>query len=107
MRDASMLTAIRPRCGSVPGGARRGQRGAGRLKAMVWLVILVAGLYAGIKIVPVLFAEYQFQDAMQTAARYASVNRQTPEDIRKILMLEVQKQDIPLKPEDIHVTSEG
>jgi hypothetical protein len=90
------------------GSPRRGQGGNATLKTLVWLVILVAGIYTGIKVVPVLVAEYQFQDFMQTTARFASVNRnQTPADITKSVMEEAQKQNIPLQAEDVHVTAES
>jgi hypothetical protein len=109
-RNAPLQNEARSHAPADPGkGCRRnGQRGAGRLKTLVWLVIFGAFIYASIKVVPVLFSEYQFQDAMQNAARFASVNRmQTLEDIRKGLMQEAQRQDIPINPEDIHITSES
>jgi hypothetical protein len=90
------------------GSPRRGQVGSATLKSLIWLAILVAGVYTGIKVVPVLVAEYQFQDFMQTTARFASVNRnQTPADITKSVMEEAQKQNIPLQAEDVHVTAES
>jgi len=86
---------------------RNSERGAGRLKAMVWLGILASAFYVGVKVVPVLLNGYQFQDAMQTTARLATVTRKSPEDIRKSLLEEAQKNDIPVTPEDIRVTSQG
>jgi hypothetical protein len=87
---------------------RCGQGGNATLKSLIWLVVLVAGIYTGIKVVPVLVAEYEFQDFMQTTARFASVNRnQTPADITKSVMEEAQKQNIPLQAEDVHVTAES
>jgi hypothetical protein len=86
---------------------RHGQLGAGRLKAILWLAFLVGAVYVGIMVVPVLVDEYQFQDAMQTTARFATVNRQSPEDIRATLVKQAKAQDIPILPEDIHVESEA
>jgi hypothetical protein len=86
---------------------RHGQRGAGRLKVIVWLAILGSMVFAGVKVIPILFSEYQFQDAMQTTARYASVNRQSPADISATLAKEAQVEDLPVQPEDIHVTSDS
>jgi predicted membrane protein len=88
-------------------GRGGGERGAGRLKAIVWLTILGAFVYVGIKVVPILFNEYQFQDAMQNTARFATVNRQSPEEIRKSLVQEAQANEIPVQPENIHVTAEA
>jgi len=83
---------------------RAGERGAVSLKAVVWLLFFLVSLYVGIKVVPVLFSGYEFEDSMKTTARFASVNRQSPDDIRKNLLTEAQKDDLPLKPEDIKVT---
>ena len=88
-------------------GRCNGERGAGRLKAIVWTVILAATLYVGVKVVPVLLSEYEFQDSMQTMARYASVNRQSPTDIHDLLLKEAAKDAIPVKPEDIRITNES
>src|ERR1700690_509989 len=85
----------------------RGQRGEGRLKAIVWLAILASLMYVGIMVIPVLVDEYEFQDAMQTVARFASANRQTTDDIRAALVKEAKSEDIPLQPEDIHVESQA
>jgi len=88
---------------AIPGG----QHGRGRLSAVIWLAILVAGVYVGIRVVPVLYSEYLFQDAMQQTARFASANRQTPDDIRASLIKEAKSQDIPIQPQDILVQSES
>lgn len=85
---------------------RNREHGGSALKTLIWLVILGAFVYVGIKTVPVLMTEYQFQDFMQTTARFASVNRnQTAADVSKLVMDEATKQAIPVKPEDIHVTT--
>jgi predicted membrane protein len=86
---------------------RSGQRGASRLKVILWLAIFVSMMYVGIRVVPILYSEYLFQDAMQNTARFASVNRQTVEDIRASLLKEAKSEDIPVRPEDIHVESEA
>ena len=90
---------------SAKGGLRRGERGACGLKAVLWLVIMVCFIFVAIKAVPVFLNEYQFQDAMQTIARFASVNRQSENDIRLALLKEASKDDIPIRPEDIRVTN--
>jgi hypothetical protein len=91
-----------------PASGGRSQRGGATLKSLIWLVILIAMIYAGIKVVPVLVAEYQFQDFMQSTARFASVNRNTTAgDISKSVLDEAQKQSIPLKAEDVHVTADS
>ena len=60
-------------------------------------------VYVGIKVVPILVEDYEFQDAMQTMARFASVNRQSADDIRKSVIEEAEKDQIPVQPEDVQV----
>jgi hypothetical protein len=82
---------------------RRLERGAGSLKAIVWTLVLVMGIYVAIKVVPTLVGEYEFQDGIQTIARYASANRQNLDQVRKAVLEEATKDDLPLTAEDIHV----
>jgi len=82
------------------GVSRRGSRGAGRLKAIFWLLVLAAGAYVGFKVVPILISNYQLQDYLNTTARFATVNRRSDEDIREDIYREIQKRDIPARRED-------
>jgi len=85
----------------------RGQRGAGRLKNIIWLAVFASIIYVGVMVIPILVSEYEFQDAMQTVARFASANRQTADDIKASLVKEAKSEDIPIQPEDIHVESQA
>ena len=58
------------------------QRGAGKIATLIWLVIFVAVLYAGFKIVPVYIDNFALEDLMKQEARFANVNRRTPEQLR-------------------------
>jgi hypothetical protein len=99
------------RCACSGGGRsprdRCGQRGSGNLKAIIWTVILVACIYSAVIVLPVLINEYQFQDSLQEIARFASVNRKSNDDIRKSVLEEAQKADLPVQPEDIKVEGYG
>jgi hypothetical protein len=89
-----------------PGRSRRKrERGGARLKAIVWLLIFGAAIYVAAKVVPIYFANYQLQDKMLTVARFATVNRQSEEEVRDIIYREIQERDIPARREDIHVES--
>ena len=89
-----------------PGAAKRnGEKVAGHLKAVVWTTILVAFIYVSAIVLPVLINEYQFQDSLQNIARFASVNRKSSEQIRKDVMDEAQKEDLPVQAENIKVES--
>ena len=88
--------SIAQRCGS--------QRGEGKLKAIVFTVILVIGIFIAFKLVPPYVAEYQLQDKMQEMARFGIVNRYSEEQIRDNMFKVVQDLDIQgVKREDIKV----
>jgi hypothetical protein len=83
------------------------QRGAGRFKAIVWTLILATFVYVCVKVVPELVNEYQFQDGIQTIARFASVNHQPVEQIRAAVLKEAQKDGVPVAAEDLKIESVG
>lgn len=86
---------------------REGQRGASRLKAMIWLLLLAAFGYTCWKIVPVLFANYEFQDTVLSTAQLAAVNRQTDDQIKDSLVKAAQDDGLPVKTEDITISHRG
>ncbi len=83
--------------------SQRSQRGAGKLKAIIYTVILVVGVYMAFKIVPLYVADYQLKDKMGEQARFAVVNRYSDEQIRDVIFKTVQDLDIPAKREDFKV----
>lgn len=83
----------------------RTERGEGKLKAIMFLVIFIALVFVGFKTVPAYVAEYQLADKMQEVARYSVVNRQNEEQVRDAIFKVVQDLDIPATKEDIKVTS--
>jgi hypothetical protein len=82
---------------------RSGEQGASNVKAIVWTVILVAFIYGAAMVLPVLINEYQFQDSLQTIARFASVNRRSIELVKKEILDAAEKEDLPVQAEDIKV----
>ncbi len=84
---------------------RRFERGAGKLKAVIYLAILVFIIYSAVKIVPIYVSNYQLSDKMQEEARFAVVNRRTEEQIRDNIFKVVQELEIPVKRETIMVTA--
>jgi hypothetical protein len=85
--------------------SRRAQRGEGKLKAIIYTAILVAGVYAAFKVVPPYVAEYQLKDKMSEQARFAVVNRYSEEKVRDIIYQTIQDLDIPAKREDIKLSN--
>jgi Domain of unknown function (DUF4845) len=87
--------------------ARLSQAGNSRLKLIAFLTVGLAMIYLGIKVIPILVNNLQFQDAIESTARFASVNRQSPEDIRAAVLKQAQEVDIPITAKDIQVRGEG
>ena len=84
---------------------RRPERGAGKLKSIVFLAILLLIIYSAIKIVPAYVTDYQISDKMQEQARYAVVNRYTEDQIRDNIFKIVQELEIPAKRDAIKVSA--
>lgn len=84
---------------------RRTQRGAGKLKTVIYLAILLAAIFAAVKILPAYVADYQLSDKMQELARFSVVNRYTEEQIRDNVYRAMQDLGIPAKREDIKIIS--
>jgi hypothetical protein len=97
--------------GDLSGGtALRGpaaQRGAGRLKAIIWTSLFLLLVYVCYKIVPIYFADYQLQDKMQETARYASSFHKPADEIRTAVFRDVQDLEIPARWEDVKVEYSG
>jgi hypothetical protein len=85
--------------------SNRSQRGEGRLKAIIYIAILAAGVFVAFKLVPIYVAEYQLKDKMSEQARFAVVNHYSEEKVRDIIFQTVQDLDIPAKREDIKLTN--
>jgi hypothetical protein len=83
--------------------AREAQRGAGHFKAILWLLVFASFIYVMIKTVPVLVNDFEFQDGVQTIARFASATRQTPEQIRAAVLKEAKKDDVPIDTQDVEI----
>jgi uncharacterized membrane protein len=82
----------------------RSQRGEGKLKSIVFTLIIILGIYVAYKLVPPYVNEYQLQDKMQEIARFGIVNRYSDEQVRENVFKTVQDLNLPIKREDIKVT---
>ena len=83
--------------------SKRAQRGEGQLKAIIYMLVLAAAVYAAVKVVPIYVAEYQLKDKIAEQARFAIVNRYTEEQVKDIIFKVIQDLDIPAKRDDIKV----
>ena len=86
---------------------QKNERGEGKFKAILVTAILVFLIFAAVKMVPPYVAEYQLADKMQETARYASVTRSTPDQIKDTVFREMQDLNVPATRDDLVVTAEG
>src|SRR5882757_1752646 len=84
---------------------RRSEQGEGKVKAVIYLAILLFVIYSAVKLVPIYVSAYQLSDKMQEQARFAVVNRYTEEQIRDNIFKVVQDLEIPVKREAIIITA--
>ncbi len=78
------------------------------LKSLLGLCILGSALYAAWLVFPVYFANYQLEDAMDSAARFGYMDRsKTDQDIRDSVLKEARSLNIPIQPEQIQVQRTG
>jgi hypothetical protein len=82
----------------------RSQRGEGKLKAIVFTLVALMGIYLAFKFVPPYVSEYQLQDKMQEQARFGIVNRYSEEQVRDNVFKVAQDLELPIKREDIKVS---
>jgi hypothetical protein len=91
---------IRNRCTRLH---RRWERGEGKLKGIIIVVVVLLAIYSAFKILPAYVNDYQLSDKMKEQARFAVVNRYSEEQIRENIFKSVQDLDIPAKREDIKI----
>jgi YbbR domain-containing protein len=77
------------------------------LKMILGLAVVVAMIVVGVKVIPVYFNNYQFEDAIKTEALTATYSTRTPDDIRDDVIKHAHDCDIPLTAKQVHVTRTG
>jgi YbbR domain-containing protein len=81
------------------------ERGGSKLNVIIPLLILAAMIFVIAKIVPVYLANYQFQDAIETEAKFALTGypKKSLDDLRDDVYKKAQELDIPAQRESIRV----
>jgi hypothetical protein len=70
-------------------------------------VLFVAMAIVGIKIVPVYFSNYQFEDSIKNEALQSTYSPRTEEDIRDSVIKRAKEYDIQLTTKQVHVSRTG
>jgi hypothetical protein len=71
--------------------------GGGKLKAIVWSLILLFVVYILFQVAPPLMDKYELEDVMRTEARFAAVNKKEVDDIRESVWRKVRDLEMDRK----------
>ena len=91
--------------------SREHERGEGKIKAIISLLIIAVIFYSLFQIAPAFMDNYWIQDAMVTEARIAAVNKKGEEEVREVIWKVVKEHEPkaapPIRREDIRVEYTG
>lgn len=77
------------------------------LKMILGLAVIVALFFVGLKVIPVYFNNYEFEDAIKSEALQSTYSTRTPDDIRDAVIKRAHDCDIPLTPKQVYVARTG
>jgi hypothetical protein len=80
-----------------------GQRGQIGLKHVLVLALVGSIIYAGVRVVPVVYAVYSFEDKVKTEALLAGSQFKTDDQIRYSIRLAAYENRIELAPDAISI----
>jgi hypothetical protein len=85
------------------------QRGGSKLSLFLTLLVLGGMVFAAVKIVPVYFANYQFQDSIESESRFALTGypKKSPDDVRNDVWNKAKDLGIPAQKEAIKIAMEN
>lgn len=69
--------------------------------------LFVVMAIVGIKIVPVYFSNYQFEDSIKSEALQSTYGNRTEDDIRDSIIKHAKEYDIPLTAKQVRVSRTG
>jgi hypothetical protein len=84
--------------------SRAQERGGSKLNLLITLLILGGTVFSAYKLVPPYFVNYQFQDSLESEARFAMAGRKTEDDMRDDVWKKMQELGIPGKRDDIRIS---
>ena len=77
------------------------------IKLIFGLFVIGIAIYLGVELVPVYYANYQFQDIVKTEATLETYTTKPESDIQDALYKKAQEFEIPLTKEQIKVQRHG
>ena len=79
----------------------------GSIKLICGILVIVTGVYLGSQLIPVYYANYEFQDAIKTEATLQTYTSKPENDIRDTIFKKAQDLDIPLTRDQVKVQRVG
>jgi len=79
----------------------------GTIKLVLVLGLLAVGVYVGAQVIPPYFANYQFQDTIDTEAKLGTYSTKTEDSIRDSVFKRAQDLEIPVTKDQIKVQRVG
>jgi hypothetical protein len=91
------------------GKAINGERGGSKLNFLLTLVVLAVMVFVAAKIVPVYFANLQFQDSIESESRFALTGypKKTADDVRNDIWNKAKQLGIPAEKDAIRVAMDN
>lgn len=78
-----------------------------RLKSLLGILVVIATVYVGWQLFPPYYNNFQFQDSIESEARYNSYNFKTEQEVKEIIMKKARELDVPVTAEQVHVMRSG
>jgi hypothetical protein len=79
----------------------------GTIRLILVFGLLGAGVYVGVQVIPPYFANYEFQDSLDTEARMGTYSVKGDEVIRDAVFKRAQELEIPVTKDQIKVQRTG
>jgi hypothetical protein len=74
-----------------------------KLKPVLMIFVVVAVIYAAVKLIPPYYNDWQFQDYIESEARIDTYNTKPEADIRKDVMKAARENSIPITDDKLDV----
>jgi len=76
----------------------------GKLKGLIFLGIVAAGIYVGWNVIPPYFNNYKLQDDLDDIARRQSYTNTNEDGVKQVVIAKAKADDITLKEDQVVVT---
>jgi hypothetical protein len=92
-----------------PFAKRSGERGGSKLNMLFAIAIIGSAAFIAFKVIPPYFANYQFQDSIESESRFALTGypKRNQDDIQNEVFKKAADLGLPVKHDDIHVVMDN